>query len=272
MSLLLWPGVACAGLYLAYLVLLYGVCRWEQHMVWPFLSPEEARRARPTTFDGSDPYAPSAALGAGVFPAPGPAALRGGADAADLGFTPLGQLADRRGSLYWLRADVWLAGERDVLAFIVWGKLAGIPHQTIRLRSGLADGRVLVSINDQKGTGVDLTGGTIEDLDPGADLARLLAWHRGRATGLGVALAPYATPDPLGEVRAHSAARADGLERAGLIRFLDPGRTTYRYRAWGALLFMSRLHAVTVRRGWRTDARRRLAPAADPRGAPLGQS
>lgn len=262
----MFEGALVAALFVGLLVfnlgLGFAVCLWEKRMVWPYQSAEEPPRVGPiAAFEPTTPYAPSVALSSERSSRTSTRAWR---NADDLGLVPLGTLTDRRGSLYDVRYETRATAERDVLAFLASGRMAGIPYLNIRLCSSLTDGRSVISISNKAGALIDLTGRTVEGLCNWADLDRLLAWHRSRLDRLGV-VSPFG-PKPLDEWRASRVEQADQLERDGLIRFLDPERNSYRYNARGALIYTIRLYAVMLRRTFWPDTRPSLLAAARRRG------
>ncbi len=266
---ILWLPIAWLGFVgcLMFLVFLIGL--WEKRMAWPYEVVEAEAPIRPVAeFDARDPYAPSVALAQEAAVAPSEYSLRAGHAAAGLGFTHLATYRDGRGGLYQLRSDFWLSRERYVLAQVATGSMAKIPYLTTSLHTRLEDGTWLVTLDNDKGTHVDLTRQTIEALNPGVDFTSLVRWHRARVLAARVPASPLSADDPLGQFRAFRTGRVDLLAHRGLVSYVDATRNAHRFTIRGAAIYTCRMHARMYRRRFWPDTRRQFPPAAGPAPAP----
>ena len=255
----LWLG------FMGFMVLLtFLVGLWEKRMVWPYQPiaqrvPRLDPTANPAEFN---PYAVSPAVGQGPPVGATPYSVLAEAMLARYGFAPLGVCGDVREGPYQVRYQFWLSRERHVLALVGDGTMLKIPFQATWLYTRLADGKFVVSLDNEKGAHLDLTGQTIEGLHPGAGLAVLVAWHRNRVLATGIPVAPLTEADPLAAFRAFRADRVDRLEMAGLIGFLDGQRNVHRFTPRGAAIYVVRTFARGYRRRIWPDTRQKFPQAA----------
>lgn len=234
---------------------------WERRMVWPYvLIDEHAPVAAPMRIDSANPYAAGSLAAVDPTPPITPYAARTITTAAQLGFRSLGVFRDGKGRIYQVRYDFLLSRERDVLALIGSGTIAGIRLNNTWLFTRLADGRCLRTVDTQPGSEIDLAGLADEALIAGVDFEELTVRHRNRAAVSFASPIAYSDDDPLRDHREFCVRRANALEELGYVRFLDSQRTTWRYRARGALLWTLRAHFQGLRRAVWSDAR--LKPGA----------
>jgi hypothetical protein len=140
-------------------------------------------------------------------------------------------------ALYKLRYDSWVSPDRRVFAVVGAGSMIRIIHfQATWLTSKLIDGRVLITVDNPGGMGGDLSGMTEWKLVTNADFTELLAKHQARIEAEMTPVEPYDEHDPIGDHVELLGQRADRMERAGYVYFLDDGREEWRFTTWGAMV------------------------------------
>ena len=265
---ILTPWLLLPALWLCFdsfmLLLIFLVSLLEKMMVWPYQPIDQRVPPADPTPDLAEfnPYAVSPAVSQGSPVGATPYSVLVENGLARFGFAPLGTCNDIRQGVYQVRYQFWLSRERHVLALVGSGTMLKIPFQATWLNTRLADGRFVVSLDNEKGAFFDLTRRTIEGLSPNADLAKLLAWHRDRVLATGVAVSPLTETDPLAAFRAFRIDRLNRLESAGLITYLDDQRNAYHFTPRGAAAWTGRTFARKYRRQLWPDTRQKFPPAA----------
>jgi hypothetical protein len=183
---------------LPFLLLACVVGMWEKRLVWPF-EPCDEHEAPPL----SD-YA-----------------RQMNRMAAEQGFEHLACTRHGNGKIYKVRYDLWLAPDREVLALVGSGTIAGIPLRTTWLHSRLVDGRALITVDHHSGVTSDLTGQWSYSVLLNADFPELLGKHRARVCTEVTPVKPYAADDLLADHLELRAAQSDQLERMGCATYLD---------------------------------------------------
>ena len=211
----------------------------EKRLVWPFVP---AADLPPDRVPPASEYAHAAARAA-----------------TQAGFTWLGTFGDGKGKLYRIRYDVFRAPQGDVLAFVGVGTVASMPVQNTWLNTLLSDGRRLMTIDNQAGGELDLTGFTEECLVRLAPFDELLAAHRARIDASGRPIEPFSAADPLGDLRRFRQGHVERMERMGYAVFADREHATWRYSPKGSMMLAVRQYF--------NGLRRRIVPDAVPRPA-----
>ncbi len=140
-------------------------------------------------------------------------------------------------ALYKMRYDSWVSPDRQVFAVVGAGSMIRVlQSQATWLTSKLIDGRVLITVDTPGGLSSDLSGMTESKLVTNADFTELLAKHRARVEAEMTPVEPYDEHDPLGDHVELIGQRADRMERAGYVYFLDDGHEEWRYTTWGAMV------------------------------------
>ena len=152
------------------------------------------------------------------------------------GFTYLGVCRPGNTRIYKLRYDAWVSPDRRVFAVVGAGSMISIRFQATWLTSKLIDGRVLITVDVPGALSSDLSGMTEAKLVTNADFTELLAGHLERLEAEITPVEPYDKPDPLAEHVELIGQRADRMERAGYIHFLDDSHQEWRYTLWGAVV------------------------------------
>ena len=193
-------------------VLLTVIFRVEKRMVWPYGELE-----REPQFGDSSGYRDARIK-----------------EATDDGFVLLGWSRDVKGPTYRVSYGVLVSPERDLLAMIGAGTLAKIPVQATWLYTPTQDGRCFYSTDKQSGVLIDLSRGWITQLAPEKTFPTLLSRHREWIQQCGVVPRTLTRGKELDEFRALREEHYRSMERAGLIQYIDPGLTRFRFTLWGA--------------------------------------
>lgn len=230
-----WLGLPLILLGIGTISLLPGflAALWEKHRVRVYQPIEGGTPPAAVGPDGEDnPYAaPRAREDA---PAETPYASAINRAAAGLGFRYLGPYRDGKGRLYRIRYDLWLSADREAIAVVGGGTLAGIPLLATWLHTRFADDRRIVTTDNQAAMNADLSGLSSWALVANADLDELLRRHRLRAAEAVPPVVAFAADDPYGDFLAYRAEPVERLVAAGLGRFLDADRDVWRYTLKGA--------------------------------------
>ncbi len=202
------PAVV-AGCFLLPLALTVGVCLWERRPVQPYFVPEPGTE-----------YTPS-----GSAATANRAAERAGFDFAGL-------CHDAK-PLIWVRYDFRLSPDRDTLALIGSGTVAGVPQAGLSLYSATADGRVLAT-----GTvagDADISGVEEQRVWPGSGFDAV--WDRHQRRSAGVVVEPFPAASPLASYFCIRRLKAEALVGRGYARYLDADQAVWRYTLRGAVVF-----------------------------------
>jgi hypothetical protein len=166
-----------------------------------------------------------------------------------LGFAGAGAYRDLKGRLYRVRYEFWLSPERDVLAMVGAGTVARIPVAATWLFTPLADGRAVVSVDQQ--SGMEPAPGDPWDwgLRMLTELPELLDWHRERVAAQFTRVEPFeaAGPRALATMARLRSGRIATFARRGIARYRDAAETSWSYTATGAVRVTLRTYAKGFR-------------------------
>jgi len=230
----LWYPFALVAFFSVFLTIIF---RLEKRMVWPFGELER------TAYYG-DP------TGYGA---------RWAHDAVQAGFVLLGWARDIKGPMIRASYALLVSPARDTFVVIGVGTVINIPVQSTTLHTPTADGRSFNTTDNQNSVQIDLSRNWTNQIAFEPDFNKLLQKHREwiQSTGL---LPRYFTRDrEYAEFRALREELFHSMERAGLIRFIDPSCTRFQFTLSGA--------AKTATWGYLVGMIRKLSHGRFPRSA-----
>ncbi len=201
-----------AGMVLFFLVLITVTYRLEKRLTWPFIAPQSQ-----PPYDDSTGYA-----GRWVN------------DAVQTGFTMLGWSCDPRGGIYRVSYALLVSPDRTVFAVIGAGALGKIPLQATWLYTPTADGRSFYSTDKQSGVQIDLSKNWTGQLVPVRNFQMRWQRHKDWFQELAVMPRPLSAGRELEEFREVRERHFRFMEQSGLIDYVDPMRTEFRFTTLGA--------------------------------------
>ena len=157
------------------------------------------------------------------------------ADAAQAGFSFLGWSRDLRGGVYQVSHALLVSPDRTTIAVVTVGFLM-IPIQGVCLYTPAVDGRLFFTTNSQNFTEMDLSRNWTNHLALEASVPRL--WQRHQAWLKKMAVLPRTFDregHELEEFRSMREHHYRSMERAGLISYIDPSASRWRYTLRGAI-------------------------------------
>ena len=202
---------------------------WEKRLIWPYAPPNEELQPTPNMSRMVD-------------------------EARSLGCERLGVFRDGKGPMYRIRYEFWVSTQRDTLALLGGGRIGPLMVDGCWLFTRLADGRYLVTLNDQRASEYDLSGLREEALLPQASLVPLLAYHRRRASSPGRLSLSYSDSDPLADHRDCLSRKVEATVQRGYAYFSDRSAGVWHYTIRGAILLSLGGHWRKFRRNLRPDA------------------
>lgn len=200
------------GMVLFFLVFITLTFRFEKRLTWPFSELQ------------SQPH----------YPDPNGYANRWVADATQGGFTMLGWSCDIRGGIYRVAYALLVSPDRTTLAVIGAGALGKFPLQATWLYTPTADGRSFYSTDKQSGVQIDLSRNWTGQLVPVANFNMLWQRHQSWVREQGTMTRPFTQGRELVEFRQVREQHYRFMEQAGLIDYIDPMRTEFRFTTFGA--------------------------------------
>jgi hypothetical protein len=157
------------------------------------------------------------------------------ADATQAEFTLLGWSRDLKGELYRVDYALLISPDRTILAVVGAGSLGKLPIQGTWLHTPTADGRSFYSTDKQSGVQIDLSRNWTSQLVPSANFNRLWQRHKAWIQENGVMVRPFTQRRELAEFRELRERHFRFMEQAGLIDYVDPMRTQFRFTTLGAI-------------------------------------
>lgn len=154
-------------------------------------------------------------------------------EAKDLGFEACGWYRTIDFGNFRGIATLWRSINNLELMIIASGKTIGIPQNETIIYSQ-SDGDVIIVTSD-KTPEKDLSGQTVQSYIEKGSLTDLLNQHRQVINGNGFTLKEFNSDDLPGETIRIEKKRVNALEKCGYIRFVNPGRTIYKYTFIGGL-------------------------------------
>jgi hypothetical protein len=219
------------------------LCILERRMVWPYQSTvEPAEIGDIYTVSNDNPYAsPMAIVKIPHLNSYNKKAVEVAFEMAEAnGFVLKEGFCDARGGLYHVRYNFFLSSERDILALVGYGKIAGIPLRGMHLMTFLTDNSCLSTIDNTVSSFWDFTGSINEFCLFNYDFQRLLSSHRKRLVASRISAIQFSEDNPLSELKLFRRQWFDLLERKGCIRYLEPQRNLLRFTVKGALILSVR--------------------------------
>ncbi len=201
-----------AGMVVFFLTFITLAYRFEKRMTWPYSDLQ------------SQPQ----------FEDPSGYGLRRVAEATQAGFTLLGWSHDLKGGIYRVNYALLISLDRTILAVVGAGKMGKLPLQATWLHSPTADGRSFYSTDRQSGVQIDLSGNWTSQLVPSPTFFRVWQRHKEWFQEQGVIAKPFTPGRELAEFRELRVLHFSFMERAGLIDYVDPLRTQFRFTTVGA--------------------------------------
>lgn len=206
-----WPtiGLLAAALPVGFLVLLFVVALVERRLAQPYLLVPSDRPVEVPNY-----------------------VQIMSADLAAAGFAWGGTVVHHKYPQIKILGAVWLSPQRETLALTGSGTVAGADARQTWLFTPLADGRYLVT-TDQNDEG-DPAGLYLTRRRHNARVPDLLRLHYERLNARPTEVRSFAEPTPFDALNNLYAGRVDTLVELGRARWRDGGREYWSYTAWGA--------------------------------------
>jgi len=208
MDLTVYLAIGCVALIFVPIVLTY---RFEKHMVCHF----GELGVQPLT---RDPYMRFCL-----------------ADATQAGFSFLGWSRDLRGGLYQVSHALLVSPDRTTIAVVTTGFLM-VPIRGVCLYTPTVDGRLFFTTNSQNFAEMDLSRNWTNHLALEASVPKL--WQHHQAWLQKMAVSPRTFDREGHELEEFRAVREEHyrlMARAGLISYIDPSASRWRYTLRGAI-------------------------------------
>jgi len=203
------------------------IARWEKRMVWPYGSPE------------AEPQ----------FPDPSGYGKRWVRNAFEAGFTFYGWCPDLKGPRYRVSYGLLAPPSGDCFVVVGVGTIFSLQLRGTWIYSRTIDGQVFYTTDHQSCVEIDPARRWRNQLTKTDNFPALLKSHRETVRARGIAIQPFDTGHEVEQFKQLRQERYESMARAGLITFVDPSSTHFKYTLRGASKSAALNYSIGLARG-----------------------